>query len=245
MFCVPLAGPRPQDVNHASCEMKLGALYGYQDPRLGPQIYRYVQVIQSGGMAAGELAKRAADVAVSATGGSVRSIQDTAAPFTADDHYGDLIVITDDAGGAEAAPEGDVRTLGDSSTTVAWLDRHEADFSAAPAASDTGLVKRFYKAIDSVDGDAKDEVLGIFRGAITEDYYGLALVWGMCDFAKVKAGITVDNAIVSDAVMVGDVASDELKLQIGSCYATAFAGGNGTGGLIFVDLLNCIGLEEA
>jgi hypothetical protein len=165
-------------------------------------------------------------------------------------HYGDLICILDDAGAAGADPEGDVRTIGDNTTDALYLDPHEVDFSAAPAAGDTGVVKRIWRGRDAENDDGSDSgakavMLGILRADITTDYYGLVLVWGLCDFAKVKAALTAGNPVVSDAAIVGDGDGDEVKLQFGYCHAASHAGEAGVGGLLFIDILNCVGLEEA
>ena len=244
-----LAGTKlPSEYNEASLDTmpgRLGDLVGYTDPRCRGQIYRVVQVTNGGaGMAEGELVMREDEVTGTVVTGSVRHIDDAAA-FTADAHMGDLVTILNDNAVAGADPEGDVRLIGQNTAGKITLQDGEADFSAAPAVNDTFVIKRMWKACDAADGDNRIDLLGILPCDVTQDYYALALVYGYCDFAKVKAATTAGDPIVADTVQVGPPGSDEIKLQIGHCYAASHAGEAGVGGLIFIDLLSFLGVEEA
>jgi len=223
----------------------LGALVGYNHPLCGPQVYRVIQVVQSGGMSAGELAKRAASVAVTVDGTcTARRLYDGSA-FTADAHQNDLIAILDDAGAGGADPEGDVRRIGRNTANDLYLADGQSEFSATPATGDTGGVLRLWKGIDATGGTVKADCLGVLPCDVTENDYTLALCWGLTASAKVKAATGAGDPIVADAAIVGPVASDEVKLQIGYCYCASHAGEAGVGGLIHIDLLSAIGLEEA
>lgn len=226
---------------------KLGGLVGYEDKRLGPQIYRIIQVVESGGMGAGELVARAAAVSTTAEATSTTRSWDHAATFTADVHQNDLLCVLDSAAAA-GAPEGQVRKIGLNTAGSLKLAQDEDPFTVTIGVGDTAIVKRMWKGDDAADSDAMAEILGVLPGDVTTKYFALALCWGLCDFALVKAAIGVNEPVVADATYIGPFGTDSITLQLGYCYATAYAtavsAGTDVGGLQFIDVLNRIGINE-
>lgn len=232
----------------------LGEKIFYKHKRLGGQIYQLIQLRYGSAPSAGALVARKATVAVTAASGTVRSITQTAAladgdavAITANELAGDTITILDDAGAAGAAPEGQTRIIGSNTTkTIVVTENVDDAFTAAVAASDTAIVNRFFKADAAADGELASNVLGVLPNTtLVDTYYAWVLREGRCDWAQCKAGCTAGNPIVADAAIVGDVGSDEVKLQIGFCWATAFAGEAGQGGLIEMMLESGRYREEA
>ena len=112
---------------------RVGAVRYTTDEKWGLRGFKYVRFDQSGGMTTGQLASQVANVAIAnITAGTTTSI--TTSGLTANILVGGILVCTDDAGGAGAAPEGEKAIIAANSATVVEIDSDDA-FSVAPAGS--------------------------------------------------------------------------------------------------------------
>lgn len=187
----------------------------------GFRVFRYSRTQQSGGQSKGELSARVADVTgtvTAATGelNDVTHLADTT-NFTADNEVGKLCVITDDNGGAGAAPEGEVTIVTANTTTQLTLD-NSYPFSAAPAVSDTYTDMALNLHDDSADGDLAIDVTGLVMADRTADYWGWQQIYGMNPGAiYTTAAVTGRDPVVADAAALLDFGSDAESLWVGYC----------------------------
>src|SRR3990167_11000316 len=109
-------------------------------------------------------ASRYAPIIGTATGGAVGTVVDSAyaIPGATTDHFDFRIVkIATDAGGAGAAPEGEVRYLSEGGYTAATgTFATEVDFTAAPASGDTYEVHEIHPTV--IDNIIKAKVRNIY-----------------------------------------------------------------------------------
>ena len=136
-----LSGIGGSDLNadeaHGSTSQAGGRIVFVSDA-FGFRVFRFSRTQQSGGMSKGELSSRVADVTgtVTVVAGELNDathLADTT-NFTADNEVGKLCVITDDNGGAGAAPEGEVTIITANTTTQLTMDPRYP-FSAAPGSA--------------------------------------------------------------------------------------------------------------
>jgi hypothetical protein len=148
----------------------------------------------------------------SATSGSTTTVGDTGIGWTAEDYSGKYgpcyCLITDDAAGAGAAPEGECKRI--STNTTALLTVASA-FSAAVVVSDKYLIIRIGVAEDGADGDAATEVAGIVMATtVTNDYFCWVQVHG---FNPVIGTVATGTAVTAGSMIVNSgsaVAKDGL-----------------------------------
>ena len=244
-------GERPHDVDDATAQGTPGMHRAYDDPLFGTQIWRYVQITNEttgvrAGMSSGELVEREDLITgIAAEAGSTDRRINHAAKFdVANIHQDDLVCILDDADGAEAAPEGQVRRVGSNTTGALVVDPNVAAFTAAVGTGDTATMFRIWKGKDATAANVEN-MLGILGSDATAGYFKWVLCWGFCDFAIIENALSV-GALIAGAKTLNTVSTQPVEDQLGYLHATAFAGGsgNGTGGIVFINCLNQMALEE-
>jgi len=187
----------------------------------GFRVFRFTRTQQSGGMSKGELAKRVTDVTGTVTNvagelNDTTHLADTT-NFTADNEVGKLCVITDDNGGAGAAPEGEVAIVTANTTTQLILD-NQYPFSAAVAVSDTYTNLAVNLHDDSTDGDLAIDVQGLVMADRSADRWGWNQIYGFNPGALyTTAAVTGRDPVVADAASLLDFGSDAESLWVGYC----------------------------
>lgn len=151
--------------------------------------------------------------AAAATAGSVSTIEDTAA-FTADEVVHALVNITDDAGGSNAAPEGQARYVVGNTANILYV---QPDFTAAVVVSDTYELHYPFGLEDAADGDETAQCAGVIVSpdGILDNYWGWVGVLGFMDVATINAIATAGDAVVAAAAGVGASGSDPADLHVG------------------------------
>lgn len=145
----------------------------------------------------GVFASRMADQAVTAdAAGTVNTFTDTG-QFTEHEEVGNILHILDDAGGAGAAPEGEVGLIVKNDANTLYLQSDNAQASAltaATASGDTGRIISVAKCDLAAIGDTKQDVFGGALVSVADNYWGWFLCYGwLMEAAVVAAGTTVDS----------------------------------------------------
>jgi len=155
-------------------------------------------------ISAGQVARKAANQAVTAdVAGTVSTFTDTA-QFVEHEEMGNILYILDDAGGAGAAPEGqwgvivknDVNTL-----TVQAQRTNQAAFTAATAIGDTGIIYSVGKLDLLAAALEREETYGVALVDVADNYWGWFLGYGI-----VTAYIKAATIIAQGIGLIGDAA---------------------------------------
>jgi hypothetical protein len=162
----------------------------------------------------------------------VSSITDTA-QFTAFEERHAITHVIDDAGGANAPPEGQWGYIVYNDANVIYV---QPDFTVAPAVGDTYDIWYPYNLEAAADGDLAMTVQGIVVSpdGIADNYWGWVLQRGIVSAAIANA-LTAGEGIVADAGSVGASGGDTGDLIIGFSpynYQAAVAQG-----LVYLDVL--------
>ena len=185
----------------------------------GTKIFRYTQTQMSGGVSKGELQSKVGDVTgtVTAAAGELNDtthLSDTT-NWTAHYEIGKLCHITDDAGAAGAAPEGEVAVVTENTISIQTFDA-AYPLTVAPAASDTYRNFSIYTAEDAADGDAAIDVMGVAMADRTNLYYGWTQCYGFNPGVLYTTNlVTAGQPIVADAAAVNVHGSDGGILWVG------------------------------
>lgn len=185
----------------------------------GLAMYRYGRTQQSGGQSKGELASRLADVTgtVTAAAGETNDtthLADTS-NFTSGNEVGKVCMITDDAGAAGAAPEGEIALIIANTASQMTFDPDYA-LSAAPAASDTYSNYATYHHDDAADGDLAINVLGVLMADRTAAYYGWLQFYGLNPGTLYTTNtVAKGDPVVADAAAVNAYGADTEQLWVG------------------------------
>lgn len=156
------------------------------------------------------------------TSGSTTTAVKSAA-WTADTQQGAIFYVSDDAGAAGAAPEGEVSIV--ASNTAGQLTLEPTlPLTAAIASNDAVRTISNWQGEASADGDLNQTVLGVVLGSggITSGYYGWIQREGFCK-AKCELSITVDTPVVAHTGTVGPFGSDGQELHIGTALGVVAA----------------------
>jgi hypothetical protein len=186
----------------------------------GRRVFMYGRTRQAGGQSKGELCARLADVTgtVTAAAGEVNSTSQLAATtvFTAGVEEGKLCIITDDAGGAGAAPEGEVAVITDNTASQLTFDPGYR-LTVAPAVSDTFRDYSVWAHDDSADGDLAINIMGIVMADRTAAYYGWTQIYGLNPGAlyTTTAVTPAGEILVADAAALNDRGTDAAQLWVG------------------------------
>lgn len=210
----------------------------------GLRMFRYGKTGQSGGQGKGELCARIANVTgtVTAAAGEVNSttqLADTTNWATNDSERGKICVITDDAGGAGAAPEGEVAAVVGNTASHQFFDPN-FPLTTAPAASDTYANFATAHHDDAADGDLAVNVLGLLMADRTADYFGWLQFYGIHPGALfTTSAVTAGNPVVADAAAVGPHGCDTEQLWVGYApIAVAADLASPFRSLVFIDVLH-------
>jgi len=185
----------------------------------GTRIFKYTRTQMSGGAGKGELQSKVGDVTgtVTAAAGELNDtthLSDTS-NWTANYESGKLCHITDDAGAAGAAPEGEVAVVTGNTISIQTFDA-AYPLTVAPAVSDTYRNISLTWSEDAADGDKAVDVHGIVMADRTNLYYGWNQVYGFNPGTLYNTNIVTAGAnIVADAACVGPWGSDAATLWIG------------------------------
>jgi hypothetical protein len=174
---------------------KKGIVRWDHHPQFGLRGFKYCRVDQSGGMTAGQLASRRANVSAGTiTAGTTTTI--TTSALTADILVDGILVVTDDAGGAGAAPEGESARVVANTATLITVDGDDA-FSAAIASSDTATVVLPWAVDDSADGDTAEIVQGVVMADQDQYDYGWVQFYGIHPAAAITtAALPINESLV-------------------------------------------------
>lgn len=187
------------------------------DREFGVRKFKYVRFDNA--VSAGELQSFVTATSIgSITAGSTTTI--TTSGLTADKLVGGIVTITDDAGGAGAAPEGESARIIANTATLVTVDSNDA-FSAAVAASDTATYMIPWAVVDSADGHAAYKVAGVAMVDHVQYNYGWVQFKGIHTRVKAKAStaIVLGESVVADAAQITDGAGDGAYLHVGVCMA--------------------------
>jgi len=217
-----LVGRKPSEVNDSSPQYRPGDLFAYRDEETGLYgVYRYAKCVESGGCSKGELQAFPAVASVTATSGTTKTIVKSG--LTAGAYEGCLAYVQSDAGGAGAAPEGEIKRIKNNTTDTIYLE-DDQEFSAAIANGDVVKVLRITQAEDSAasDNNTNEDLCGIAAADISENYYGFFFCAGVCTFAQTTA--SAGNSLkAGDKVLAAFSGAQELI--VGKCIdVTANAG---------------------
>jgi len=202
-----------------------GALSIMHD-RFGTRIFQYVKNVNGSAIAKAELMAYASDGAnvktttiTNISAGSTTSA--TTSGLTANRHDGMIAFVLDDAGGAGAAPEGEMSIVASNTATVITM---EADYpySAALAANDDLELIATYQVEDAADGDEAWTVAGIVSGAdgITHGQYGWVQCYGVTPALMTTNAISEGDPVVAGAAVVDAFGTDGQELWVGIALAS-------------------------
>ncbi len=194
-----------------------GGVYSFMNDSFGTRIFRYIYVINTGGMARNELSTRIAGLATTAddtpTGVlSTLSWADNGA-FVADAHNGALLCI-DEA--TDAAPQAEVGIVTNNTIDNLELDP-DYPLSASPANGDTGTVWHAHIGGDAADADEGKDVLGVIMATALNAEYTWAQCYGFHpSVLDVSVGDnTAGDPAVAAAAGVNVFGSDAQELWVG------------------------------
>lgn len=139
-----------------------------------------------------------------------------ASAWTADTQAGAVFYVSDDAGAAGAAPEGEVSIVAANTSGQLTLDS-DLPLSTAIAVNDAVRTISNWQAEASADGDLTGTVIGVLPGknGCTSGNYAWVVSEGLVK-AKTLVSVTVDTPAVADAGVIGPFGSDAPTLWIGS-----------------------------
>lgn len=186
----------------------------------GPRLVKYVKILQSGGMAKGELCAYASDGAnvksttiTNITSGTTTSF--VTSSLTADRHNGMLSFVLDDAGGAGAAPEGETSIVAKNTATLVTLEP-DYPYSASLAVNDDIELIATHQMEDAADGDEAWTCGGIVlaKDGISANGYGWIQLEGVTP-ALTANSATEGDPCVADAAQVGPFGTDGQELWVG------------------------------
>lgn len=186
----------------------------------GPRIVKYVKVLQSGGMAKGELCAYASDGAnvkstsvANITSGSTTHFVTTG--LTANRHNGMIAYVLDNDDVAGAAPEGESSIVSVNTATRVTMEP-DYPYSVALAANDDIELIATYQVEDAADGDEAWTCGGVVlaKDGISANNYGWIQVEGVTP-ALSAASVSEGDPVVADAAQVGPFATDGQELWVG------------------------------
>jgi hypothetical protein len=184
--------------------------------RFGPRIFRYLHNMTGGAILQGELQARAAAVTVTdATSGTTTSVKKTGAGWTVDAFLDRLLIVTDNADAAGAAPEGEVGVIVDNDAENILVDSARP-FSAALAVNDDLSVYSLFDAKDAADSDLASDVFGVPMVDLTDKFWGWFQCFGYCPDARYDtAAVVIGDPVVAAAASLGPFGTDAQELWVG------------------------------
>lgn len=186
----------------------------------GPRIVKYVKVLQSGGVAKGEVQAYCSDGAnvrsttiTNITSGTTTSF--VTSSLTADRHNGMISWVLDNADAAGTAPEGESSIVVKNTATVVTLDSHYP-YSTALAVNDDLELIATYQVEDCADGDEAWTVVGVClaKDGISANNYGWLQMEGVVNALSANSA-TEGDPCVADAATFGPFGTDGQELWCG------------------------------
>lgn len=189
-----------------------------QHPIYGTRGFQYVSFYQSGGVTAGQLVSYYTQTITNITSGTTTSI--TTSGLVADKLVGGLLRCSDDAGGAGAAPEGEIARIVKNTTTVITIDSDDA-FSVAPAVNDDFTVILPWATVDSASGDPACNVAGVAMADNDQYGWGWVQFFGITQADAVAAGtaLVVNQGVIAGTALVTASSTSAAGLLLGSNVA--------------------------
>jgi hypothetical protein len=184
----------------------------------GPCYFAWVINRSGGTLAQGALASWMQSTITNIDSGAVGSIT-KAATWTADEEVGGLLICTDDAGGAGAAPEGEGRVIVRNTANTLYV---QPDFSAAPAANDDFVIRTNSKVDAAAAGDTRAEVAGVVIApdGIPDNYWGWICTQGrVAALVKAATAIATDKSLIADAGRLTISSTSDNGLSLGYSLA--------------------------
>lgn len=145
----------------------------------------------------GQIARLAANQAVTAdAAGTVSTFTDTA-QFTAYEEIGNMFYCLDDAGGAGAAPEGEQGVIVNNDANTLYI---QPNMTAATAIGDTGVIVSVGKLDLLGAALERRETFGVaLASSVADNYWG----WFLC-YGWVRAYIKAATIITQGIGLIGD-----------------------------------------
>ena len=230
----------PNLYNDSSPTCTPGEYYWYNDPDLGRQVFVYSKMT-GGASTAHYLYKKVADVTgftIDAVGPNpTKELRDADAGLTAGLYSGALAYIYTD--GANAAPEGEIKRI---KTNESGIKTLETELSAAVAVGDVAHILNNNNLAEAASSETdRNDFVGFAAAAITEDYWGMFQVFGLC---PMKGSGTKGGGLIHDTGNAGKVKSSSGETNseniIGLCRAVTSGSGDVLG---FVDLISWLGMD--
>lgn len=218
------------------------------DPLFGYRVFKIVKNLSGATIAKGDLMSyvNAASVGT-VTAGTTTSI--TSSSMTANDLEYQMILVTDDAGAAGAAPEGEASLCIANTTTLITLHSNYA-FSVAVAASDGVYVVYINGVEDGASGDLRGPgkftncVAGLAYGAAADNewFWILQKGWG---HAKTDAVVSTGAGDVKPSTSTGATIAEAAvnagqEIIIGHSPVDQFAGNEGGFATVYLDVFSSI-----
>lgn len=213
------------------------------DKLWGYRVFKLVKNLSGATLAKGDLVSYVAAASVgSITAGTTTSI--TTSGLTANDLEYQMITVSDDAGAAGAAPEGESSLCIANTATVITLDPMYA-FSAAIGASDTASVVYINGVEDATANDERGlghgsiGVAGVVFADATDNYWFWVLQRGWVTVKNTNSIVATYNVIAGEAT-IASAADGAQQIEIGQATVTQFAGNEESIGTVFIDVFNTI-----
>jgi len=215
------------------------ALYQYR-------IFKLVKNLSGGTLAAGDLVScvNAASVGTITAG---TTTQITTSGLTANDLEYQMIIVSDDAGAAGEAPEGEASLCIGNTTTV--IDLHpDYAFTAAIAASDTASVVYINGVEDAAASDERgfghgsNGCMGVAMSAAPDNYW----FW-ICQRGWVRAkntdALVAGQQVVAGTALIQDASDGAQELVIGEIPVSQFAGTESSFATVHINCFDSIVLS--
>lgn len=216
------------------------ALYQYR-------IFKLVKNLSGATLAAGDLVScvNAADVGTITAG---TTTQITTSGLTANDLEWQMIICSDDAGAAGAAPEGEASLCIGNTTTI--INLHEKyPFSAAISASDTASVVYINGVEDAAASDERgfghgsNGAMGVAMSAAPDNYWFWIIQRGWVR-AKNTDALVAGQDIIAGTALIQDAAHGAQELVIGECPVSQFAGTEASFATVHINCFDSIVLSD-
>lgn len=203
------------DSSSATALTTKGALRWDFNAYFGHRLFVYGRCDQSGGCTGGQLQSYRANITITnISSGTTTTV--TTSGLTADELVGGFLFCHDDAGGAGAAPEGEIGIITANTTTVITIDTGDA-FSVAPAVNDDFTVILPFSVVDSADTDYSAGVAGLAMA--DQDQYDWG--WFQClgihtsaDIVAAGTALPVGESLVAGTALLTDGAGDAADLRV-------------------------------
>lgn len=193
-----------------------GAIYKDLHPTLGPREFKYVQFHAAASR--GDSARFLDPISVTnITSGATTSVTLTGAGWTANLYKGGLLRCLDDAGGAGAAPEGEIARIKSNTTDTIYLESSDA-FSTAPAANDDFQIILPWAVQDAAAGDVARNVAGVAMATQAQYSWGWVQYKGLNPYVNVVAAgtaITTKKSLITGTNVLTDGSTSAAELRVG------------------------------